>query len=74
MAVDAVLSGDTKTVCGIATAAVHTLVIDYIQNHFDIVDFAADELRKKELLTYAEGLAERMIAAYRDPAKRIGRE
>jgi len=74
MAVDAVLSGDTKTVCGIATAAVHTRVIDYIQNNFEITDFAADELRKKELLTYADGLAQRMIAAYKDPTKRIGRE
>ena len=74
MAVDAVLSGETFAVCGITTAAVHTRVIDYIQNHFDIVDFAPDELRKKELLTYAEGLAQRMITAYKTPAKRIGRE
>ena len=73
MAVDAVLTGNTDTVCGIGTAAVHTRVIAYIQDHFEIRNFAADELRKKDLLTYADGLAQRMIAAYKDPALCIGR-
>lgn len=74
MAVDAVLSGNTETVCGIRTAAVHTRVIDYLQNNFPIRDFSPASLRKKDLLTYADGLAQRMIAAYKDPALTIGEE
>ena len=74
MAVDAVLSVGAEPVCGIKTAAVHTRVIDYIQNTFEILDFSADEKRKKDLLTYADGLAGRMIAAYKDPVLTIGRK
>lgn len=74
LAIDAVLSGNAEAVCGITAASVHTRLIDHIQNHAKICDFSAEELRKKDLLTYADGLAQRMLAAFRDPSLHIGRD
>ena len=72
LAVDAVLTGNTDTVCGIKAASVHTRIINEMQDRFDVRTFAPEDIAKREQLTYVTGLARHLMDAFRDPSLTIG--
>ena len=71
-AVEAALTGEIVTVpCGIEAAAMHTRLINRIQNGFEIRSFDPIQIRRENELVYVEGLYERFLELYRDPTKAI---
>lgn len=67
MAVDAVIEGKTDDgPCGIDAAAVHTRMINEIQNKFSIKPVKKELMREKDNLLYAEGLFEHLVDMYKD--------
>ncbi len=53
-----------EVICGIKAASVHTGVINYIGENFEIVPFAPERIRERGELLYADGLADELIAIY----------
>ena len=67
MAVDAIIEEKTDDgPCGIDAAAVHTRMINEIQNEFSIKPVKKELLREKENLLYAEGLFEHLVEMYKN--------
>lgn len=53
-------------VCGINVSAIHTKLINKIQNSFNIYDVKEDYLKEKEDVIYADGLFEKMVDCYKN--------
>jgi hypothetical protein len=67
MAVDAIIEEKTDDgPCGIDAAAVHTRMINEIQNEFSIKPVKKELLKEKENLLYAEGLFEHLVEMYKN--------
>jgi len=67
MAVDAILEGKTDDgPCGIDAAAIHTRMINQIQEEFSIKPVKKELLKEDGKLLYAEGLFEHLVDMYKD--------
>lgn len=67
MAVEAILEGKTDDgPCGIDAAAIHTRMINQIQNEFSIKPVKKELLKEDGKLLYAEGLFEHLVDMYKN--------
>ena len=67
MAVEAILEGKTDDgPCGIDAAALHTRMINQIQNEFSIKPVKKELLKEDGKLLYAEGLFEHLVDMYKN--------
>ena len=67
MAVHAVSEGRSDDgVCGLAAAAEHTKLINYVQKNYRIYDVKSDLVREKEQLIYVKDLFIKALSSYKD--------
>ncbi len=61
----------SSSMCSIEAAAVHTRLINHIQKNFNIKNFDPSLIRERGNLVYVDGLYERMLEIYKNPALSI---
>ncbi len=69
LAIRAAGGENVPELCGIETASVHTQTIGRIQETCPIHNVKQNLLRRRDILTYVEGLGSRMTACYNHPEK-----
>ncbi len=60
-------------ICGIKAASVHTRVINYIGENFEISEFAPERVKERGELLYIDGLADELIAIFDERKDAIDR-